>query len=61
VYKHDIISMVNSGSVEEGGRSLAQLMVVTWTDCGKQFMDQTKTRDFQAAEDFYCTDLDSAF
>jgi len=53
--------MVNSGSVQEGGRILAQLMVVTWTDCGKQFMDQTKTRDFQAAEDFYCTDLDSAF
>ena len=28
--------MVNSGSVEEGGRILAQPMVDTWTECGKK-------------------------
>jgi len=31
-----LISIVNSGSVEEGGRNLAQPMVDTWTECGKQ-------------------------
>jgi len=46
VYKGGIISMVKSRSVEEGGTSLAQLTVYTWTDCGKLLKDQTKTRDF---------------
>jgi hypothetical protein len=34
--------MVNSGSVEEGGSSLAQPMVDTWTDCGKLWKVQNK-------------------